>query len=324
MTSRADLEKAFRVFDADGSGAISPNELTRILTRPGGGRPLSPSRARALVQKFDTNGDGMLHIDEFVAAWSSMGVQVSEVCPIDKVGISVHLLEQILADPRLEGAETLLTSDVFTRVVQSDTRASALSYCDWQKQQSSTEIGEATHFVSHAWRYTFADLVSAISSIYHEMPAETRGSTRFWIDIFSVNQHESSQHSHSWWSETFYDCIREVGHTVLVIAPVDRPICVERVWCLWEIYATVAAAVPMTIAIPTHELAAFREALSTRPDALLATVRGVDAANAQATVERDREAIFAAVRAGVGFDRVNEVVKNQLLSFMLCAACRQK
>ena len=175
MTSRADLEKAFRVFDADGSGSISPDELTRILTRPGGERPLSPSRARALVQKFDTNRDGMLQIDEFVAAWSSMGVQVSDVCPVDKVGISVHLLEQILADPRLEGAETLVTSDVFTRVVQPDTRASALSYCDWQKQQSSTEIGAATHFVSHAWRYNFVDLVSAVSSIYHEMPAETRG-----------------------------------------------------------------------------------------------------------------------------------------------------
>ena len=51
--------------------------------------------------------------------------------------------------------------------------------------------------------------------------------------------------------------------------------------CLWEIYASVAAGIPITISIPTAQLAAFRTALTERPDAILAAVRSVDAERAE-------------------------------------------
>ena len=63
---RAALRDAFAEFDADGSGRLSVDELVGVLTRPGGGRPLTEAEARAFVAKHDSNGDGELDLDEFV------------------------------------------------------------------------------------------------------------------------------------------------------------------------------------------------------------------------------------------------------------------
>ena len=53
MTVRA----AFHVFDKDGSGALSTEELKAVLTRPGGGLPLSDEEVLDIVKEFDLNGD---------------------------------------------------------------------------------------------------------------------------------------------------------------------------------------------------------------------------------------------------------------------------
>ena len=65
---REELRAAFAVFDADGSGRLSAEELVGVLTRPGGGKPVDEAEARAFVAKHDRNGDGELDLDEFVVA----------------------------------------------------------------------------------------------------------------------------------------------------------------------------------------------------------------------------------------------------------------
>ena len=52
------IADAFKVFDKDGSGALSVEELQAVLTRPGGGAPLSLEEVAAIVEEFDANGDG--------------------------------------------------------------------------------------------------------------------------------------------------------------------------------------------------------------------------------------------------------------------------
>ena len=42
-----DLRKAFKAFDRDGSGSLSVQELKSVLTRPGGGQPLSDDEVRS-------------------------------------------------------------------------------------------------------------------------------------------------------------------------------------------------------------------------------------------------------------------------------------
>ena len=70
------LEKAFALFDTDGDGLLSPDELKKILVRgraaEGGTASLSDERIERIVKEYDTNGDGKLSMDELAEAWSAL------------------------------------------------------------------------------------------------------------------------------------------------------------------------------------------------------------------------------------------------------------
>ena len=71
--TREDIEKAFAILDTDGSGTISAQELAAILTWPTpDGQPLNLSEAKALIRKFDANGDRELQKEEFVEAFTTI------------------------------------------------------------------------------------------------------------------------------------------------------------------------------------------------------------------------------------------------------------
>ena len=72
MTSKADLEAAFKLFDKSGDGKLTKEELAAILSRPipGKGITMTEDEIEELISKFDTNNDGELSIDEFATAWS--------------------------------------------------------------------------------------------------------------------------------------------------------------------------------------------------------------------------------------------------------------
>ncbi|EDO44845.1 predicted protein, partial [Nematostella vectensis] len=60
----ANLREAFRKFDRDGSGYISPEELRYVVCHSG--EKLSEDEARELIDMFDKNKDGQLSWEEFV------------------------------------------------------------------------------------------------------------------------------------------------------------------------------------------------------------------------------------------------------------------
>ena len=68
----ADIKAAFQVFDKDGSGTLSADEVAAILTRPTpGGTPMDLAKAHEYIARFDVNGDGVLSYDEFANAWAT-------------------------------------------------------------------------------------------------------------------------------------------------------------------------------------------------------------------------------------------------------------
>ncbi|KAH7426179.1 hypothetical protein KP509_11G088400 [Ceratopteris richardii] len=61
-----DLLDAFRVFDKDGDGFISPEELNATLSHLGFLPPsASLSRVRSMIRRVDTDGDGHVNFKEF-------------------------------------------------------------------------------------------------------------------------------------------------------------------------------------------------------------------------------------------------------------------
>ena len=67
------LKDSFAVFDEDGSGTLSHEEVLIILTRmTGGGVPLTEADAKEFIKEFDRDGDGLLDVNEFVVAMGVM------------------------------------------------------------------------------------------------------------------------------------------------------------------------------------------------------------------------------------------------------------
>lgn len=59
------LRAAFAVFDVDGSGSLSVEELRVVLSRPTpGGSPMSDEEIQALIDEFDEDGDGEMQYEE--------------------------------------------------------------------------------------------------------------------------------------------------------------------------------------------------------------------------------------------------------------------
>lgn len=64
MTAMADMERVFRYFDEDGDGKISPSELRSFMRASG--EELSAEEAAAALESSDSDGDGMLGVEDFV------------------------------------------------------------------------------------------------------------------------------------------------------------------------------------------------------------------------------------------------------------------
>ena len=59
-----DLKEQFRLFDLDGNGSISPDELKKVMATMG--EKISDAEIDELLQKYDLNKNGAIEYHEFV------------------------------------------------------------------------------------------------------------------------------------------------------------------------------------------------------------------------------------------------------------------
>ena len=67
------LQSAFKMFDKDGSGFISAEEIKEIL---GFGKTLGEEGVNDIIKQVDANGDGQISFEEFAAMMRKLSVWV--------------------------------------------------------------------------------------------------------------------------------------------------------------------------------------------------------------------------------------------------------
>ena len=145
-----------------------------------------------------------------------------------------------------EAIAGLTTTDICERFVKPFTVASASSYCDLLKANGNANVRDkAEVFISHAWKYTFLDVVASVEAHFKSNP-----NIVIWFDLFSNNQHKAGSLPFMWWKTTFRSAIEDFKHTVLVLAPWKQPVVFTRAWCLFEIFTSVDTQSRFEVALP--------------------------------------------------------------------------
>jgi len=131
---------------------------------------------------------------------------------------------QVIGSRKNGGCTTADMLPLVKSLTKADPRdgsgVAGISYCQLLRQQtasSSDEVGPATVFISHAWKYNFLELLLALEVRFKDQPG-----ARLWIDIFCHNQHEELT-SDEWITE-FEQHIKRIGYTVMIVFPWDNPI----------------------------------------------------------------------------------------------------
>jgi len=236
-----------------------------------------------------------------------------------RLGMKVRRLLRVI-DSRSGGRQALagLTTDqVKDLVFVPLTAATQLSLCEQLQAEGDDGVGVATWFVSHAWLYTFVQLLEALE---HFFAGEPQGlDTCIWLDLVSTSQHGTFSRPPQWWAATFQTAIQSMGNMVMVMCPWDKPVTLTRAWCILELYAccSSSAACRFDVALPEAQRQQLAEDLAYKADAFYAFLGGVNSESSECSRESDRESIFAAVRASVGFAGLDAVVRRTLAAWMV-------
>jgi len=77
LTSQEKLHAAFRMFDKDGSGIISADEIRDVLCF-GSQNAMSAEAVDAIIKQVDENGDGEIQFEEFVTMMTGLEASAQE------------------------------------------------------------------------------------------------------------------------------------------------------------------------------------------------------------------------------------------------------
>jgi hypothetical protein len=148
-------------------------------------------------------------------------------------GIKLAYLVKFASKLPIEFLNEATTKDVCDNFVIPPTEEKKTSFVE---SLDSSEVGQATVFVSHAWQYKFKDVLQALERYFALEP-----DVIVWFDVFCANQHKALYRDFYWWTTTFKNSIAAIGRTVMVLAPWNDPVPLTRGWCIWELYCTIEA-----------------------------------------------------------------------------------
>ncbi|CAL1135597.1 unnamed protein product, partial [Cladocopium goreaui] len=118
--------------------------------------------------------------------------------------------------------------------------------------------------------------------------------------------------------EAFEVRVRGIKHVLALMAPWDQPVYVSRVWCVFEVFTAVNdAECELTVILPPKEMDTGAEGY------LWSSLEQLDVQTAEASVAADKDNILRIVAQGVGFDYLNQVVRQQLLRWLAESAWRE-
>ena len=212
--------------------------------------------------------------------------------------------------------------DAVTGQAQSAAPPETCSLCELLAAEPETTglAARPTAFLSHAWKFSFSQLVEALEAFQAAQP-EGEPEIFFWIDVCSIDQHNVGGWPQIWWSTTFKEVIKQIGHTVMMLSPWQNPHTLTRAWCLWELYCTVETGSEFSVCLGMAEQATFEAVLFGSESGwrnIFEAFSGIDVSKAQAGSPADLAMIIgAASNVEGGLRGLNNTAIKQMRQWFL-------
>ena len=209
--------------------------------------------------------------------------------------------------------EDLTTTEINDNFQKKITEKYKLSFCDYLSYQNHPAVGEATVFISHAWKYRFVDVMDALQFHFKDNP-----DVIIWFDLFSNNQHITLDLDFNWWCGAFKSAIEMFGHTVMVFCPWNDPIPLKRTWCIWELYCTFVTKQKFEIALSHENQKQFlNDVLKAPTGEINKMLTLIDAEKSECFKPEDRSKIFEIVKKEVGFNNINSMIFEKMRDWVV-------
>ena len=181
-----------------------------------------------------------------------------------------------------------------------------LAVCERLKKQGSPHVGEATVFVSWFLKTPLKTLIDALREFLRQkqLPLDTK----FWVCDFVIRQATRQLAAADNDVKRLGDCVRAVGHTVLLLEPWDAPAPLKRAYCIKEVYYTQKSGAQFDVVMASAQQTAFEAALVEDFDSVRASLSQVNVRNAECLKVEETKVILEELDREVGLVECNTLV----------------
>jgi tetratricopeptide (TPR) repeat protein len=135
--------------------------------------------------------------------------------------------------------------------------------------------------------------------------------------LFCTSQHATFSRPPEWWQQTFSNAIAAFGRMVMVMSPWNSPITLTRTWCIFELWACYTHRCRFEVALPAPQRLKFLSDIARDAGAFHDMLANVSSRSSQCSRDTDRQRIFDAVEASIGFVAMDRAVIETLEGWML-------
>ncbi|KAF0688814.1 Aste57867_19636 [Aphanomyces stellatus] len=212
------------------------------------------------------------------------------------LGFFKHLVTLYGGRDAFEGLSTKAVCVKFVKPATLTHRLSMVDYVLDHYPSGGLYVKEATWFVSHAWRYTFLDVVDALDAFFDDQGLEP-DDVAVWFCMFNNNQHMIHDVDFTFWVDSFQSALASIGRVVMVLSPWHNPTTLTRTWCVFELYVAVLTHARFEVAMGKTQKQAFLDDMRQDYDAFFRMLATIKSEASTTAVPQDRDNIVALMKA---------------------------
>ncbi|KAK3287759.1 hypothetical protein CYMTET_4744 [Cymbomonas tetramitiformis] len=162
-------------------------------------------------------------------------------------------------------------------------------------------VGPASIFVSHRWQGSFSELITTLCKHLNFGEDAEAANNFLWLDVFAVNQNTGTL-ANKVDVDSFEETLRQTSITLFKLD--EQGTALRRVWCLYELWKTFVHRGAETLQVMSYDVEWTR---------LKEVFYGVDVEAAEAFHQSDKETILSDIKADIGFQNFNELLRDALV-----------